>query len=86
MLCPIKETTKVFVMRAQDKKLLNVHFTFPEAYQENSQLVCLVHMAVEGRLIASKQVVDLKMLSMHQKTNGKLLDSKSTHPLSRLEG
>jgi len=33
----------------------------------------MVHMAVEGKLIANKQIIDLKFLSLYQKINSKLL-------------
>jgi len=68
----------VFSIRAEDRKLVTTYFKSAERHRQNSQLVCLVHMAVEGKLIASKQIIELKLLSMHQKTSSKLLDKAST--------
>ncbi len=36
-----------------------------------------VFVGMEGKLVASKQTVDLKLLSMHQKVGSKLLDASS---------
>jgi hypothetical protein len=44
----------------------------------------MVHMAVEGKLIASKQIVDLKYLSLHQKVGTKLLDRNSSSNITKV--
>lgn len=58
---------------------MTISLKYEEKYQEQDKLICMVMTAIEGRLVVSKHIVDLKFLSLHQKVGSKLLDPSSIY-------